>query len=686
MAIQSFAAPPTPWSRDLAEPSVHPTSYVHELSNLIGNVKIAANVMVAPGTSIRADEGHPFHVGQGSNIQDGVVIHGLEEGRVRGDDGNCYSVWIGQNSSITHMALIHGPAYIGEDCFIGFRSTVFNARIGAGCIVMMHVLIEGVEIPPGKYVPSGAVITTQQQADRLPDVQENDAAFAHHVVGINNALREGYHCARNLVCINPIRNELTQQTPIMHPHANGNGGNRVASHYTPTPTPAYGDQGGRLGPEVQNQIRQLMSQGYRIGTEHADERRFRTSSWRSGASVSSHNPVEVIQSVESVMAEHAGEYVRLIGIDPSAKRRVLEQIVQYPDQRPVISTANPKIAASVPASLLTPSSKQASTTAPIDGSVEQAVHQLLRQGYRIGLEYADRRRYRANAWTNGPAIQSTNAGEVLRVVAQAVAEHSNEYVRLLGIDPQAKRRVSEHVIHQPGQVPAVNPAVNLGGANRVTSAPMSSGHGSVGGSGVDSVTQQVHQLLAQGYRIGLEFADQRRFRTSSWQSGPVIQSTHPPQVISMIQAAVAEHSHEYIRLMGIDPQAKRRVAEVIINYPNGSPNANGSAPISTSAYKAASTPSYSGPAVSSSRLNPETVDVVRRLLMQGYQVGTEHADRRRYRTGSWKSCSPINSTREPDVLAALEACLDEHSGEYVRLIGIDKSAKRRVLEQVIQSA
>ena len=69
------------------------------------------------------------------------------------------------------MALIHGPAYVGNDCFIGFRSTVFNAQVGHGCIVMMHALIQDVEIPSGKYVPSGAVITTQQAADRLPRCQ-----------------------------------------------------------------------------------------------------------------------------------------------------------------------------------------------------------------------------------------------------------------------------------------------------------------------------------------------------------------------------------------------------------------------------------------------------------------------------------------------------------------------------------
>lgn len=208
MVVRSTAAPPTPWSKSLAEPDVHQTAYVHPSSNLIGDVHLGQNVIIAPGTSIRADEGTPFHIGENTNVQDGVVIHGLEQGRVVGDDGEKYSVWIGKNASITHMALIHGPAYVGESCFIGFRSTVFNARVGAGCIVMMHALIQDVEIPPGKYIASGSIITTQQQADRLPDVQAQDQQFAHHVVGINQALRAGYRCAEDLKCITPIRDEL----------------------------------------------------------------------------------------------------------------------------------------------------------------------------------------------------------------------------------------------------------------------------------------------------------------------------------------------------------------------------------------------------------------------------------------------------------------------------------------------
>ncbi|MEM9151125.1 MAG: carbon dioxide concentrating mechanism protein CcmM, partial [Cyanobacteria bacterium P01_F01_bin.3] len=264
MPLRHQPAPPTPWDNDLDQPSIAPSAYVHPQCSLIGDVRLGENVIVAPNTSIRADEGAPFTIGANTNVQDGVVIHGLEQGRVLGDDQKAYSVWIGSNTCITHMTLIHGPAYIGNDCFIGFRSTVFNAQVGHGCIVMMHALIQDVEIPPGRYVPSGAVITTQQAADRLPDAQEGDRAFSHHVVEVNQALRAGYRCADEIACIAPLqtassRNGVSQQSM-----------NGISSP---------------LEDNIKTTVRQYLQEGLSIGLEFADVRRFKAGSWQNGPNI-----------------------------------------------------------------------------------------------------------------------------------------------------------------------------------------------------------------------------------------------------------------------------------------------------------------------------------------------------------------------------------------------------------------
>jgi carbon dioxide concentrating mechanism protein CcmM len=196
----------------------------------------------------------------------------------------------------------------------------------------------------------------------------------------------------------------------------------------------------------------------------------------------------------------------------------------------------------------------------------------------------------------------------------------------------------------------------------------------------------VRQLLAQGYRVGVEYADERRFRTSSWKSGNSIHSDKASEVVSALEATLAEHEGEYVRLIGIDPKAKRRVTEEIIQRPGGKTLQTSPQPTATngnggSSYTPAAKPST---ATSSTNLSKDTVDQVRQLLAQGYKIGTEHADKRRFRTGSWQTCSPIESSHVSEVINGLEGCMAEHSNEYVRLIGIDPKAKRRVLETIIQ--
>jgi carbon dioxide concentrating mechanism protein CcmM len=675
MVVRGLAAPPTPWSKSLSKPKIHSSAYVYSDINVIGDVRIAENVMIAPGTSIRADEGTPFSIGASTNIQDGVVIHGLEQGRVIGDDGKDYSVWIGGSTSITHMALIHGPAYVGDNCFIGFRSTVFNARVNKGCIVMMHALIQDVEIPPGKYVPSGAVITTQQQADRLPNVQAADVEFASHVIGINQSLRSGYRCADDIECIRPIREESpktgsSKKEPIRNePAGNGsrvNGGSAtvaIGSNY--------------LSADAVEQVRQLLIQGYRIGTEHADQRRFRASAWNSCKPISASREADVVAALEDCMAEHAGEYVRLVGIDPKAKRRVAELVIQRPDGKSGVAPSPRRVASS--GSKASATAPSAAATAGAD--VAQQIRHLLAQGYQIGTEHADKRRFRASAWTSGKSVTARRDGDALSELNAIVAQYPGEYVRLIGIDPKAKRRVLELVVQRPdGQGNGGSAAVSSGSAASHRAAA------SGGSAPVNAdVAGHIRHLLSQGYQIGTEHADKRRFRASAWTSGKSVTARRDGDALSEFNSIVAQYPGEYVRLVGIDPKAKRRVLELVVQRPDGKGNGGSAAPASYSAPAASARSAASAPAKSSSGpLAADVVSQVRQLLAQGHQISMEHADKRRFRANAWHSCSPISSTRESDVFHALEACIAQHSGEYVRVIGIDPKAKRRVLEAVIQ--
>ena len=54
------------------------TAYIHPQTSVTGDVIINANVMVASMASTRVDEGMPVFICKDSNVQDGVVINGLE--------------------------------------------------------------------------------------------------------------------------------------------------------------------------------------------------------------------------------------------------------------------------------------------------------------------------------------------------------------------------------------------------------------------------------------------------------------------------------------------------------------------------------------------------------------------------------------------------------------------------------
>ncbi|MEH2109918.1 MAG: ribulose bisphosphate carboxylase small subunit [Nostoc sp.] len=666
MAVRSTAAPPTPWSRNLAEPKVHETAFVHSFSNVIGDVRIGANVIVAPGTTIRADEGTPFYLGENTNIQDGVVIHGLEQGRVIGDDQNQYSVWIGKNACITHMALIHGPAYVGDNSFIGFRSTVFNARVGAGCIVMMHALIQDVEIPPGKYVPSGAIITSQQQADRLPDVQDQDKEFAHHVVGINQALRAGYLCAADSKCIAPIRDE----------NAKSYTGNGITVLELERSSEVSSNS---LGAETIDQLRYLLGQGYKIGTEHVDQRRFRTGSWTSCQPIEPRSLGEAIAALESCVNDHSGEYVRLFGIDKD-RRRVLEAIIQRPDDdaKPATSFKAPTGRSNSSYSSSNGNSNgNGSSSGKVSGETLEQIRQLLAGGYKIGMEHVDERRFRTGSWTSCTPIDATSTNQVISALEECIASHQGEYVRLIGIDTKAKRRVLETIIQRPnGQV------ASSGGQKSFTTSAGHSGTGTASSNRLSSeVVDQLRHLLAGGSKISLEHVDERRFRTGSWTSTGQIQASSEREAIAAIERQLGEYEGEYVRLIGIDPKAKRRVLETIIQRPNGQVASSGSQKSFTTSAASSGTATATA---TSTRLSSEVVDQLRQLLAGGSKISIEHVDQRRFRTGSWTTTGQIQASSEREAIAAVEKHLGEYQGEYVRLIGIDPKAKRRVLETIIQ--
>jgi len=193
----------TSFNPDIERPTIAKSAFVHQLGAVTGNVTLGERVYVAPSASVRGDEGQSIYIGDESNVQDGVVLHGLEtieggkeiaKNQVEAN-GKKYSVYVGKRVSMAHQSQVHGPAKVGDDSFIGMQALVFKAEIGDHVVVEPGARILGVKIESGRYVPTGTVVTKQADADALPKITDDYPfqSLNEAVVHVNTQLADGYN-------------------------------------------------------------------------------------------------------------------------------------------------------------------------------------------------------------------------------------------------------------------------------------------------------------------------------------------------------------------------------------------------------------------------------------------------------------------------------------------------------------
>ena len=117
-------------------------NWVAPNATIIGDVTLEKNSSVWFNAVIRGDNEN-IHVGEGSNVQDGSVLH---------TDPGC-PLSIGKDVTIGHIVMLHGCT-IGDNSLIGIGAVILNnAKIGKNCIIGAKALItENKEIPDNSLV------------------------------------------------------------------------------------------------------------------------------------------------------------------------------------------------------------------------------------------------------------------------------------------------------------------------------------------------------------------------------------------------------------------------------------------------------------------------------------------------------------------------------------------------------
>ncbi|QDL53900.1 gamma carbonic anhydrase family protein [Rhodoferax aquaticus] len=166
---------------DGVAPYVAPSAWVADSAQVMGKVTLADDVSIWFGAIVRGDT-DVITVGQGSNIQDGSVLHA--------DFGK--PLQIGAHVTVGHKVMLHGCT-VGDGSLIGIGAVVLNgAVIGKGCIVGAGALVtEGKEFPDGSMIigsPAKAVraLSAEQQAA----LQMSAAHYVENARRFKNGLKK----------------------------------------------------------------------------------------------------------------------------------------------------------------------------------------------------------------------------------------------------------------------------------------------------------------------------------------------------------------------------------------------------------------------------------------------------------------------------------------------------------------
>ena len=143
-------------------PQIADSAWVADNAEVMGDVRLGENVSIWFNTTLRGDN-DPITIGDGSNIQDGSVLH-TDEG---------VPLTIGRNVTVGHMVMLHGCS-IGDESLIGIGAIVLNgAKIGRNCLVGAGALVtEGKEFPDGSMIlGSPAKVVRQLTPEQIEGVR-----------------------------------------------------------------------------------------------------------------------------------------------------------------------------------------------------------------------------------------------------------------------------------------------------------------------------------------------------------------------------------------------------------------------------------------------------------------------------------------------------------------------------------
>jgi len=95
------------------------------------------------------------------------------------------------------------------------------------------------------------------------------------------------------------------------------------------------------------------------------------------------------------------------------------------------------------------SSQRPKLVQPLGPTIRSQLVPIVNNGYRLGIEVADKRHYNANSWQCYGTAEPHQETEAIGKLETCLAENLDCYVRLVAIDPDRKQRIREVIVQRP---------------------------------------------------------------------------------------------------------------------------------------------------------------------------------------------------------------------------------------------
>lgn len=162
-------------------PQIGNDVYIDDSAVVIGDVILSDDVSIWPAVVVRGDV-ESIAVGEGTNVQDGSVLHVTHAGEFTGQG---YPLNIGKHVTVGHKAVVHACT-VGDYCLVGIGAIIMD-----GVVLEDYVMLgAGALVSPGKRLAGGYLYVgaPARQIRPLTDAEKRFLEYsAQQYVHLKNA-------------------------------------------------------------------------------------------------------------------------------------------------------------------------------------------------------------------------------------------------------------------------------------------------------------------------------------------------------------------------------------------------------------------------------------------------------------------------------------------------------------------